>query len=582
MSSSERRLTTIAAVAAVAAAGSAAAAWLQLNSDHLDTPTHGFLDLLIVWAFVGGGLVAIARRPDNRVGLLLVATGLGWLGHLAYASDTGWVAALSIPAYGIFLASITTLFVVYPAGVVGTARERLLVACCLVVGLLLYPAQLLFLASPVDDCDACPSNPLAVTHEGTFASIAQHLPGYAAAALTVVLVVRLLLSYRDAPPTRRPSLSPVVIAASGTTALFVLAVLVNSFAPGISTVTDLAAEIALATIPLAFATGLLREKLFRSDVLSDLVAGLAGAVQPAEVELALAAALRDPDLRLAFWLPESERFIDVLGTPIEASLDDGVCVHRDGQPLAVILHGELLVGDQALVDAVASAAGLALERARLDAELAARITDLAASRARIAAAGDAARRRIERDLHDGAQQRLVSVALQLRVARAAANGDPEVGGAIDRAADELSEALAELRELARGIHPAVLTQRGLRPALEVLAARTPVHAEVQADDSRFASEIESALFFVASEALANVAKHAQATRVAIRLEEQEGCLALAIVDDGVGGAAVDAGSGLAGLGDRVEAVGGRLRVRSVAGVGTTIEVTVPAIAAQPA
>ena len=431
-------------------------------------------------------------------------------------------------------------------------------------------------------CEGCPSNPLVVTHDATVSKLAQHVPGYAASILALVLVFRLLLAYRSALPTRRPALTPVVIAASAAAGLFVLAVLVNSVAADASMATDLAAEIALIGIPLGFAAGLLREKLFRSDVLADLVAGLAGAVQPAEVELALAAALRDPRLRLAFWLPESERFIDVLGTPIEATLADGVCVQRDGQPLAVILHDELLVADPALLDAVSSAAGLALERARLDAELAARITDLAASRARIAAAGDAARRRIERDLHDGAQQRLVSVALQLRLARAAARGDEEVADAIGRAADELSEALSELRELARGIHPAVLTQRGLRPALDALAARTPVPTVVDADETRFAAEIESALFFVASEALANVAKHAGASAVAIRLEQQNGSLALAIVDDGVGGAALDGGSGLAGLGDRIEAVGGRLKIRSTQGRGTTIEATVPALRPQTA
>jgi signal transduction histidine kinase len=582
MAWSRRRLIALAAVVAVTAAGSIAAGWLELTSDHLDTPGGGVLELAIVWAFVGSGLFVVARRPDNRVGLLLIATGLGWLGHLAYASDDPWVALIAIPSYGLFFAAVTTLFVVFPAGVVSTTRERVLVACCLVVGLLLYPSQTLFLDPPMGSCEGCPSNPLALTHDETVSTLAQHVPGYAASILALVLVCRLLFTYRSAPPTRKPALTPVVIAASTAAGLFVLAVLVNTVASADTTVTDLAAEIALMGIPLGFAIGMLRAKLYRSDLLADLVAGLAGAVQPAEVELALAAALRDPRLRLAFWLPDSERFIDVLGTPIDASLDDGVCVHRDGQPLAVILHDELLAADPALLDAISSAAGLALERARLDAELAAKITDLAASRARIAAAGDAARRRIERDLHDGAQQRLVSVALQLRLARAAAGDAADVGDAIDRAADELSEALSELRELARGIHPAVLTQRGLRPALDALAARTPVPTEVHADETRFAAEIESALFFVASEALANVAKHAQASAVAIRLEQQNGSLALAIVDDGVGGAAVDGGSGLAGLGDRVEAVGGRLKVRSTYGRGTTIVAEVPALRPQTA
>jgi PAS domain S-box-containing protein len=199
--------------------------------------------------------------------------------------------------------------------------------------------------------------------------------------------------------------------------------------------------------------------------------------------------------------------------------------------------------------------------------------ELAASRARIVAAGDAERRRLERNLHDGAQQRLVSLALMLRLAARRHPGDPD----LVCAGDELTHALEELRELARGIHPAVLTERGLEPAVEALATRAtvPVELDVALGDERLPGPVEAAAYYVVAEALTNVAKYAHASEVSVGVERANGNACIEVSDDGVGGAAAEGGSGLRGLADRVEALGGRFVLSSPEGAGTTLRAEIP-------
>jgi signal transduction histidine kinase len=212
----------------------------------------------------------------------------------------------------------------------------------------------------------------------------------------------------------------------------------------------------------------------------------------------------------------------------------------------------------------------------LDAELQERMEELRRSRARLVEAGDAARRRLERDLHDGAQSRLVALALLLRAARTRAGGDGELATLLDRAQDELRTSLAELRELARGIHPAVLTERGLEPALESLVARAPVPVTLEADgEERLARPVESAAYFVVSEALANVAKYSRATRASVSVQRANGHVTIDVADDGVGGADASKGSGLRGLEDRLAALDGTLTLESPAGRGTRLRAKIP-------
>ena len=252
-------------------------------------------------------------------------------------------------------------------------------------------------------------------------------------------------------------------------------------------------------------------------------------------------------------------------------------VTLEGERVAVLVHDPLLLDEPELIEAVGAAAALALEKERLDAELRAKIGELRESRARLLSIELAERGRLERDLHDGAQQRLVSLALDLRLARGAVREQPEQAERLlDGAAKELEHALGELRELARGIHPAVLSDRGLDPALEALARRAPLPVEISARlGERVAKPVELAAYFVVSEALTNVAKYAHASRAVVRVGRENGRVIVEVADDGVGGADPSRGSGLRGLADRVSALGGRLDVDSGTGSGTTVIARIP-------
>ena len=257
-------------------------------------------------------------------------------------------------------------------------------------------------------------------------------------------------------------------------------------------------------------------------------------------------------------------------------------VRADGEIRWVLDRGQLVsgVGGRLWMDGVIfditerRAAEEALRRREIEE---ARNAELRASRARIVAAGDAARRRIERDLHDGAQQRLVALTLDVRVARARLESDPEsTGPFLDQLVEDIAATSAELRELARGIHPAVLTQRGLAPAIEALAGRAPVPVEILAAPAdRLSPTLETTAYFTVAEALTNVAKYARASHATVRVAEEDGDLVVEIRDDGVGGARPDTGSGLTGLADRVGAAEGKLTVVSPVGEGTLVRAELP-------
>jgi signal transduction histidine kinase len=253
-------------------------------------------------------------------------------------------------------------------------------------------------------------------------------------------------------------------------------------------------------------------------------------------------------------------------------------LERDGVRLGALLHDAALREEPELLDAVAAAGRLALHNERLALEVGAQLADAQASRRRIVEAGDAERRRLERDLHDGAQQRLVALLLELRALerRSGEAGDVALADALDELAGGLTDALAEVRRLARGIRPPVLEEEGLGPALRALAARCPLPVEVDARLARrHPAVVESAAYFTAAEALANALKYAGASRVELSAHDADGALVLAVRDDGRGGADPAAGSGLAGMADRLAALGGTLVVDSPAHRGTTIVARLP-------
>jgi signal transduction histidine kinase len=343
---------------------------------------------------------------------------------------------------------------------------------------------------------------------------------------------------------------------------------------------DVAAYLVIAAVPLALAVDLLRGKLARNAV-ADLVVQLRETRGPGKLRDALARALQDPSLSLAYWLPERSRYVDVDGRPVElpraGDAQVATVIEREGRPVAALIHDPTLSDEPDLVEAVGAAAGLALENERLQADLRVRLEDLRVSRARVVDAADAERRRLERNLHDGTQQRLVSVSMALGLAESKLGSDPEdARQIIEEAREALGAALQELREFSQGIHPAVLTERGLGPALKELVFLAPMSIQLDVPpDDRLPEPVEAAAYYIVAEALANVAKHACADAVRVTVERSNGLARVEIADDGVGGADPAKGSGLRGLSDRVEALGGTLAVQSVPGRGTRLKAEIP-------
>ena len=299
---------------------------------------------------------------------------------------------------------------------------------------------------------------------------------------------------------------------------------------------------------------------------------------PEEIGHVLAQALADPLAELLFWLPESETFADSTGEVVPSLPDDGRArseVHRDGARTAVLLHDPALLERRELLDGVLAAATLSIEIARLRVEVRLQLAEVEASRARIVEAGYEERRRLERDLHDGAQQRLVSLGLRLRRMQRSLPREADIlSPALDHTVAEVGAAIGDLRQIAAGVRPARLDD-GLAAALRDLARTAPIPVEVEAPIERVAASVEAAAYYVACEALTNAVKHASASKVALRAVREHGVLVVSVADDGVGGAVTRRGSGLAGLKDRVAAHGGRLEIASPRGGGTRIEVAIP-------
>jgi signal transduction histidine kinase len=335
----------------------------------------------------------------------------------------------------------------------------------------------------------------------------------------------------------------------------------------------LAAPVAVLTVAVTNWVGAGLRVLARSLLLTSLPAG-------APVRETLAQSLGDRSLSIAYWLADKETFVDERGYPVplpEPGSDRAwTAVDYDGRRVAAIMHDASLEATPELVQAAAAAASLALDNERLKADLRARVEELRASRVRIVEASNEARRRLERDIHDGAQQQLVAMALDLRLLRNRLGHNPEAKELVDLIDAKLSAALEDLRELARGIHPGILTDRGLASALEALASRAPIRVRCEIDlPARPPASVEAVAYFVVTEALTNVLKYARAQDAVIRARYEGGDLVLEMQDDGVGGADESRGSGLQGLRDRVGALDGTLSVVSPPGAGTRIQARIP-------
>lgn len=317
--------------------------------------------------------------------------------------------------------------------------------------------------------------------------------------------------------------------------------------------------------------GVLMVRAFEDDVRD-------GRRAPEEIGAVLAEALADPLAELYFWIPENEGYVDVTGARRGELPNDRRArrqIRRDDAPTAVLLHDASLLERRDVLNGVVAAAALSIEMARLTVEVRLQLAEVEASRRRIIEAGYEERRRLERDLHDGAQQRLVSLGVQLRRLQLTLPREAKIlSPALDQIVGEVGAAIADMRQIAAGVRPARLDD-GLAAALRDLARTSPVPVDVEAPPDRVAASVEAAAYFVACEALTNAVKHGSPSRVAVKAVRDNGALQLRISDDGVGGAVVRRGSGLAGLRDRVAAHGGTLAVISPPGGGTTVEVAIP-------
>jgi signal transduction histidine kinase len=545
----------------------------------LSAPTLGtVLQVFVGWSFTACGIFIWARRRTNRLGPLMATVGMLWLLGRTMAlfplpvsfTAGSWLSDLWAAAFALFLLS-------FPTGRLTSRADLAIVGIFLFVSVPLEFVWMLFWV-PGNGLNA-----LAIAPDVAAAHVIDTLQRVLISLAAVLLVTSLGRRWlRSSGPVRR-QMAPVLVGA--------IAILLQSaswiyFSSGTTfePLDDLI-FVAQIAIPLAILTVILRTRMARARV-PDLVVELEQTPTPARLRDALADALGDPSLQVAHWAPVLAQFVDATGEIVELPVDGAghavTVLERNGVPEAAIIHDAVLLEEPGLVASVAGALWLAVANERLAAEVEEQLTEVRASRARIVAAGDAERRRLERDLHDGAQQRLVALTLALRLARTRLgdDADPEVKLSLEQASEEARAALSDLRQLARGIHPQILTEAGLHAAIESLAARTPGDVSIDIDPmARFAPAVEAIAYFVVSEALTNIAKYAEACAVQVRATWQDGMLTVEVTDDGRGGADPQTGTGLRGLLDRVSAVDGTLEVVSPPGSGTRIVARIPAATA---
>jgi signal transduction histidine kinase len=491
-------------------------------------PGRWLPDLVTGWALIGCGLVGWSVRPGSRSGPLLAATGFTW-----------FAGTLSAAALYLHRGPLVQLVLSYPGETLAPRPVRIAVA--LGYGAAVVPAP--WRSGVVTVALASLFVGVAgVVHAGAVGRD-RRASGYALRATTWLAVVLAGLAVvRLAVPTQ----------------------VAND-------ATLLAYQAALCVLAAALLAGLVRAPWERAPV-TDLVLEL-GEGRSGSLRDALAGALGDPTLEVGYRFGNG--YVDAQGRPLAlpaaGSRRRVTPVERDGEAIAVLVHDPAVLEDPGLSDALAAAARLAGSNARLQAEVRAQLVDLRASRRRLVRAGDEERRRLERRLREGVERRLSELARSLEGAH------PRAGSAalLQRAEEQLARTRGELRELSAGLHPGGLDEGGLSGALGSLVARSPVSVAVSAPDARLPEEIATAAYFVCSEALANVIKYATASHVFVSVSLGEGRVRVVVGDDGVGGADPAAGTGLRGLADRLEALGGTLRVDSPPGAGTRVTAELP-------
>jgi signal transduction histidine kinase len=567
-------------------------AWIPIDDPAVRSePLATIADAVTGWILIAAGLVARGRRPDSRTGPLLVLAGYLWyVGDLYFVLPAaGIVPLLSFAFRGFYDVILAFVLLSFPGG----RLERGIHRAAIVAVATAYGARAIAFLVSAPAGRAYPDNgtpnPFLVIHDLSTAVALDAqltlLKGILIAAVAVLAVARL----REAPRATRRVLLPVVLGGLGWAAFTVLAdadtwtryAFHRMFLPWAGERWWPIPEYLLrgSLAPLGFLIGAVLLRTARSAVV-DLVSGIDRQPVQSELERSLRRALGDPELTVRY--PDGSGWLDDEGRPAELPAADSgrvvTPVLSGGRTLAAIVHDPGLLEDPGLVGAIVATVRLAIDNEQLTAALHTQLEETQASRRRIAEAADAERQRIERDLHDGAQQRLVSLAISLRLLGESLGADAgqEALAELNAASLELRGAIDDLRELARGVSPAILREAGLAAGIRSLAERAPGPVRLELElDGRLSRPIEAAAYFVVAEALTNVARHAEATNTVVRARVVDDRLVVEIEDDGRGGADLERGSGLRGLADRVAAAGGRFEMESPPGRGTRLTAELP-------
>jgi signal transduction histidine kinase len=540
---------------------------------------------LIGLSFIGTGVFAWWRRPLNRFGLLMTGVGFAWFLAGLADSNNSTVYTLGTYVEPLYLVIVIQMVLAFPTGRLETVGQRaIIIAGYLDVLAVRLPFFLLGGDISGGASGPVPDNVFAVVDAPDLADVFDYTSVFIAVVILVTTLVLLVRKRNAATPPQRRALAPMLWTGLGLAAFLGLAFLFDflGLPNEMADVAGLLALVAFAVLPYAFLAGLVRSRYSRAGAVGELIERLNNPEADRSLGLALADALGDRSLKLVYWRPSAGHYVTYDGRAVELPAPGSgravTEVEREGIRVGAIIHDASLADEPDLVRAVAASAALALENERLEAELRARLDELQTSRSRLVEVSMFERRRLERDLHDGAQQRLVALSLQLGLAhRRLQDGDGRAAGTLlDAARDELGRALEELRELARGIHPAILTDRGLKAAIEALAERAALPVSLdEMPVERLPAPVEAAAYFVVAEALTNVTKYAKASQADVRIARNGGYAVIEVHDDGVGGADPATGTGLRGLADRLAALDGRLEVHSPPGEGTTVRAEVP-------
>lgn len=544
-------------------------------------------ELVAGWALIGAGLYLSLRRPRGRSGYLLAAAGVAWFfvewNNPGIGSSVGFTFGLVSWALAAPMVALAVL--IDPSGRSLPALDRVAVVGAFVAaGLLLGLLPALFFDPQQQACNLCPANLVVIRSDPDTVHALNRWGVRLGLVWSIALAALVVWRFaRSSAPLRRVA-APVVL---GGVVYFLL--VWGDFAHSLTRGElsndpfeqrlRLGEAAALCAIALGVAWSWLRARRTRS-AMARLVVELGESPPAGGLREVLASALGDRELEVAYPLVDPDRYVDARGKSIDLSTwaDRAVTpLAQEGTTVAVLIHRKGLLDDPGLVQEVIAAARIALENERLEAEVRAQLEDLRASRARVVATGDAERKRLERDLHDGAQQRLVGLSLALRLARPRFGADPEpdLMSRIDHAEGELRLAIDELRELAHGIYPAVLVDEGLAAAVEALAERSLTAIRIVAiPQERFRSPVEAAAYFFIAEAAGPIAVSTGATSTTVEVEHVDDELLVKVTEHGGRDPNPEAAL-LVDLADRVGALDGRTGVGQGSDQGLTLRAEIP-------